>query len=169
MPEPADLTDETICKAERVSAPHWSHGNPIDILGDAPPERYQKALQVCLEAPEIHGVVVILSPQAMTDPTAVAQAMAPESKSQAKPIFAVWMGAQEVAEGIRILNQAGIPTFHTPEEAIDTFMQMYSYTRNLELLQETPPQSPQDIKVNSKQARSFIEACLQRGRCSQRN
>jgi acetyltransferase len=98
----------------------------------------------------------------MTDPTAVAQEIIQELKVQAKPIFAVWMGAQEVAEGTRILNEGGIPTFHTPEEAIDTFMQMYSYTKNLALLQETPLQSPRDIQVNYNQARSFINACLQR-------
>ena len=85
-----------------------------------------------------------------------------ELKAQAKPIFAVWMGAQDVAEGIGILNDGGIPTFQTPEEAVDTFMEMYSYTKNLQLLQETPAQSPQDIKVNQPQARSFISACLQR-------
>ncbi len=160
--EPVELTDETIGKLSEFLPPHWSHGNPIDILGDAPPDRYEKALQVCLQAPEISGVVMILSPQAMTDPTAVAREIIQELKAQAKPIFAVWMGAQDVAEGIGILNEGGIPTFRTPEEAIDTFMEMYSYTKNLALLQESPPQSPQDIQVNYKQARSFIDACLQR-------
>jgi acetyltransferase len=160
--EPVTLSDQTIAKLSEFLPAHWSLGNPIDILGDAPPDRYQKALEVCLQAPEVSGVVMILSPQAMTDPTAVAQEIIQELALQAKPIFAVWMGAQDVAEGIRILNEGGIPTFQTPEEAIDTFMQMYSYTKNLALLQETPPQSPQDIQVNPKQARSFIDACLQR-------
>ena len=160
--EPVELSEETRTKLSEFLPPHWSHGNPIDILGDAPPDRYEKTLQVCLQAPEISGVVMILSPQAMTDPTAVAREIIQELKAQAKPIFAVWMGAQDVAEGIRILNDGGIPTFHTPEDAIDTFMQMYSYTKNLALLQETPLQSPQEIQVNYKQARSFIDACLQR-------
>jgi acetyltransferase len=160
--EPVELSEETKAKLSELLPPHWSHGNPIDILGDAPPERYEKALQICLQAPEVSGAIMILSPQAMTDPTAVAQEIIQELKIQAKPIFAVWMGAQDVAEGIRILNEGGIPTFHTPEEAVDTFMQMYSYTKNLALLQETPAQSPQEIQVNYKQARSFIDACLQR-------
>jgi acetyltransferase len=160
--EPVELSDETIASLSEFLPPHWSRGNPIDILGDAPPDRYEKALQVCLQAPEVSGVVMILSPQAMTDPTAVAQEIIQELKAQAKPIFAVWMGAQDVAEGINILNEGGIPTFRTPEEAIDTFMEMYSYTKNLAILQETPPMSPQDIQVNYKQARGFIDACLQR-------
>ncbi len=160
--EPVELTAETVAKLSDLLPPHWSRSNPIDILGDAPPQRYEQTLQVCLQAPEIDGVVMILSPQAMTNPTAVAREIIQELKAQAKPIFAVWMGSQEVAEGISILNSGGIPTFHTPEEAVDTFMEMYSYTKNLQLLQETPPQSPQDIKVNTPQARSFISACLQR-------
>ncbi|MBM4287612.1 MAG: bifunctional acetate--CoA ligase family protein/GNAT family N-acetyltransferase [Deltaproteobacteria bacterium] len=160
--EPVTLSEETKTRLNEFLPPHWSRGNPIDIIGDAPPERYLKTLQVCLQAPEVSGVVMILSPQAMTDPTAVAQEIIQELTPQAKPIFAVWMGAQEVAEGIRILNEGGIPTFLTPEEAIDTFMQMYSYTKNLALLQETPPQSPQDIQVNNRQARSFIDECLKR-------
>ena len=72
------------------------------------------------------------------------------------------MGAKDVAAGVKILNEAGIPTFATPEEAVDTFMQMYSYSLNLELLQETPPSSPQDIRVNTRQARTFIDECLKR-------
>ena len=98
----------------------------------------------------------------MTDPAGVAQAIAPEIKKQAKPVFAVWMGARDVAAGVAILNEASVPTFETPEEAVDTFMEMYSYTRNLELLQETPPQMPSEIKVNTRQARSFIEECFTR-------
>ena len=107
-------------------------------------------------------MVIILSPQAMTDPTEVAEALAPEIKKQAKPVFAVWMGVEDVTPGIRVLNEAGIPTLETPEQAVDTFMQMYSYTRNLELLQETPPRLPAELKVNQKQARTFIDECFKR-------
>ena len=67
-----------------------------------------------LAAPEVSGLLILLSPQAMTDPTGVAQALAPEIKKQAKPVFAVWMGAQDVAAGIGMLNEAGIPTFRDP-------------------------------------------------------
>ena len=160
--EPAVLTPETIGKLSESLPPHWSRNNPVDVLGDAPPERFLQATRVLLAAPEVDGLVIVLSPQAMTDPAGVAQAMAPEIKKQAKPVFAVWMGARDVAAGVAILNEAGVPTFETPEEAVDTFMEMYSYTRNLELLQETPPQLPSEIKVNTRQARSFIEECFSR-------
>ncbi|MBM4284120.1 MAG: GNAT family N-acetyltransferase [Deltaproteobacteria bacterium] len=160
--EPAVLTPETIGKLSESLPPHWSHGNPVDVLGDAPPDRFLAATRIVLGAPEADGLVVVLSPQAMTDPAGVARAVAPEIKKQAKPVFAVWMGSKDVAAGVDLLNQAGVPTFETPEEAVDTFMEMYSYTRNLELLQETPPQLPSEIKVNTRQARSFIEECLNR-------
>ena len=160
--EPAVLSPETVGRLDQVLPPYWSRSNPVDILGDAPPERYLGAVQGVLAAPEVSGVLVLLSPQAMTDPTAVAQTLAPEIKKQAKPLFAVWMGATDVAPGIRVLQEAGIPTFETPEEAVDTFMEMYSYTRNLELLQETPPRLPADLKVNTKLVRTFIDECFKR-------
>jgi acetyltransferase len=161
--EPAILSDATLQRLNQFLPPMWSHGNPIDLLGDAGPEHYLQAVKVCLEAPELQGMVVMLSPQAMTDPTGVARILAAEITSRAKPLIAVWMGGVHVAEGVRILNEAGIPTFSTPEEAVDTFMEMYTYSRNLELLQETPPRLPDDLKVNAKQAGTFIEECFKRG------
>ena len=92
--EPAALSPDTLRSSNEFLPPMWSHANPIDVLGDAPPEHYLKAVQVCLEAPELPGLVVILSPQAMTDPTGVAQALAKEITSRAKPVIAVWMGGQ---------------------------------------------------------------------------
>jgi acetyltransferase len=160
--EPATLRPETLQKLDAFLPSFWSRGNPIDILGDAPPDRYVQAVDICLEAPELSGLVVILTPQAMTDPTGVARALAAGIKNRHKPFMAVWMGARDVEAGIRILNEARIPTFATPEDAVDTFMQMYSYSRNLELLQETPPSLPHEIQVNKGQAKTFIGECLKR-------
>jgi acetyltransferase len=161
--EPAVLSQETLKELDEFLPPHWSRGNPVDILGDAPPESFHRATQVLLAASEVNGLVVILSPQAMTDPGAVARVLAPEIKKQAKPVFAVWMGSRDVAEGVRILNESGIPTYETPEEAVDTFMEMFSYTRNLELLQETPPRLPADLQVNTRQARTYVDEFFKRG------
>ena len=160
--EPAALSPETLEQLDEFLPPYWSRGNPIDILGDAPPERYLWAVQVAMAAPELSGLVIILSPQAMTDPTAVAQALAPEIGGKGRPVFAVWMGGDEVEEGIQILNAAGIPTFETPEQAVDTFMEMYVYSRHLELLQDTPPRLTQELSVNTRQARTFLAQRLER-------
>ncbi len=160
--EPAVLGDETLAKLDELLPPHWSRSNPVDILGDAPPERYEQAVRLAMQAPELSGLVIILSPQVLTDPTGVARAVAPAVEGQARPVFAVWMGGDEVAAGVKIFNDAGIPTFETPEQAVDTFMEMYFYSRHLRLLQETPPQMPQELKVNTKTVRTFIDQCLER-------
>ncbi len=157
---PGELRPETVAKLREFLPPFWTPANPIYIRRDATPERYAQAVRVALTAPELAGLVIILSPQALTDPTGVAQAVAQAVRNPSRPVFAVWMGGEEVAPGVRILNQAGIPTFETPEAAVDTFMEMYSYTRNLALLQETPPRLPLDLRVNTRQARAFLDQRL---------
>ncbi|MBM4274949.1 MAG: bifunctional acetate--CoA ligase family protein/GNAT family N-acetyltransferase [Deltaproteobacteria bacterium] len=161
--EPAPLGQETLQKLDGFLPPHWSRSNPIDLLGTANPETYLKAVHLALETPEFHGLIIILTPQALTDPTGVAKIIVPEIKGRAKPVFAVWMGGDEVAPGIQILNDAGIPTFETPEQAVDTFMEMYFYSRHLKLLQETPSRMTRELNVDTSKARAFLEQCLGRG------
>ena len=120
----------------------------MDILGDATDERYLAGNAGLPGGPGTFRARGHLTHQAMTDPAKVAQALVPEIKKHAKPVLAVWMGGEDVAEGVRILNDGGVPVYETPEQAVDTFMAMYSYTRNLELLQETPAQLPHDLEVN---------------------
>lgn len=160
--EPGVLAPETLAQLDEVLPAHWSRANPIDILGDAPPERYLQVVRLAMQAPELSGLVIILSPQALTDPTGTAQALAPEVQGQARPVFAVWMGGAEVAAGVNLLNDAGIPTFETPEQAVDAFMEMYFHARHLQLLQETPPQMSRDLRINTRTARTFIDHCLER-------
>ena len=160
--EPGGLEADTLAQLTEILPAHWSRSNPIDILGDATPERYLQTVRLAMKAPELSGLVIILSPQALTDSTGVAKAVAPEVQGQARPVFAVWMGGEEVAAGVKILNDAGIPTFGTPEPAVDTFMEMYFYNRHLRLLQETPPQISQGLATNYKMARTFIDHCLER-------
>ncbi|MCL4502018.1 MAG: bifunctional acetate--CoA ligase family protein/GNAT family N-acetyltransferase [Deltaproteobacteria bacterium] len=158
--EPAILGPESVAKLEEFLPEFCSRRNPMDISGDATPERHARAVRVCMEAPELSGLAIMLSPQPGIDAAAVARAIVPEVKGKARPVFAVWMGGPEVAEGVQILNEAGIPTFETPEAAVDTFVRMYSHARHLELLQETPPRLPRELNIKDSQARSFIEQCL---------
>ncbi len=161
--EPGVLSPETLAMLDEFLPPYWSRSNPVDLLGDATVERYRQAVKIGVEAPEFSGLMIILAPLAMTDPTGVARAIIPEVQGKPRPVFAVWMGGEEVAEGAKILNDAGIPTFETPEEALDTFMEMYHYTRRLELLQETPPRMIQELQVNTRTARTFIDQFLAAG------
>ncbi len=136
--ELAQLSAETLASLNQLLPPHWSHNNPIDVLGDADVTRYSKAVEIASKDPKGEGLLVILTPQGMTDPTQVAEALKPYAKLQGKPILASWMGGTVVAAGEAILNQAGIPTFPYPDTAARAFDYMWRYTYNLRGLYETP-------------------------------
>lgn len=138
------LSDETLKKLDEVLPPHWSRGNPIDLLGDAGPDRYVRVADCCFKRCDMDGMLVILNLQAMTDPADVASALAGALKDQPYPVFAAWMGGKGVEPGIEILNRNGIPTYDTPERAVRSFMYLYHYAKNLEMLQEIPFRLPRE-------------------------
>ncbi len=136
--ELAEMAPETIESLNPLLPAAWSHGNPIDILGDAGPERYAKSLEIAAKDPNSDGLLVVLTPQAMTDPTKTAEALKPYAKLLDKPVLASWMGGPEVQAGVDILNRADIPVFPYPDTAARAFQYMWSYTYNLRGLYETP-------------------------------
>jgi acetyltransferase len=133
----AEISPSTMQKLNEILPPQWSHNNPVDILGDASPERYAKALEVSANDENSDGLLVILTPQAMTDPTATAEALKDYAKSYDKPILASWSGGKDIAAGEAILNKAGIPTYIFPDNAAEAFTYMWKYTRNLQSIYET--------------------------------
>ena len=116
----------------------WSHNNPVDILGDASPERYAKSLEIAVNDVNSDGMLVILTPQAMTDPTDTAEQLRPYAKSLGKPVLASWMGGADVEEGVTILNRVNIPTFPYPDTAARMFNYMALYSGILQRMYETP-------------------------------
>jgi len=136
--ELAELSEETMEALNQILPPQWSHNNPVDILGDASPERYAKALEITARDENSDGLLVILTPQAMTDPTQTAEQIKPYSRAFDKPLFASWMGGEEVAAGEAILNRARISTFPYPDTAARMFVYMARYADNLRSLYETP-------------------------------
>ncbi|HUH96774.1 MAG TPA: acetate--CoA ligase family protein, partial [Anaerolineales bacterium] len=136
--ELARLSEDTMKAFNQLLPAAWSHNNPVDILGDASPERYGKTLEIAAKDPNSDGILVILTPQAMTDPTRTAEELAPYAKSIGKPIIATWMGGNEVASGEVILNKASIPSFPYPDTAARVFDYMAHYSENLRSLYETP-------------------------------
>jgi acetyltransferase len=134
----------------------WSRGNPIDILGDASPERVGKVLEVCFEAREIDAVLVILTPQAMTEPMSVANVMVSTIEEHRFPVFICLMGGKSIGGAVNTLNEAGVPTYETPERAVRALMYMYDYSRNLEMLHEIPPKVSKHIKYNRESVRKLI-------------
>ncbi len=121
-----------------VLPPQWSHNNPVDVLGDAPPERYAQALQAAAANPDSDGTLVILTPQSMTDPTRTAELLKQHAHTPGKPLLASWMGGPGVAAGVAILNAAGIPTFPYPDMAARAFSCMWRYSYNIAGIYETP-------------------------------
>ena len=156
----AKLSQETIDKLNQYLPAFWSHGNPVDILGDAQPDRYAGAVEIVLQDPGVDAVLVILTPQSMTDSTGAARALVQGVGKSLKPVLAAWMGAKLVAEGTRILDQAGIPTYDTPEKAVRAFMHLVSYARNLETLHETPREIPMSFDLDRQRVREQFNAVL---------
>jgi acetyltransferase len=136
--ELASISDASLQALNQLLPPHWSHANPIDILGDADPERYSKALEIAVKDTSSDGLLVILAPQGMTDPAQVAEALKVHGRIHGKPVLASWMGGKAVTKGIAALNTAGIPTFSYPDTAVRAFTYMWNFSYNLRGLYETP-------------------------------
>ncbi len=148
------LAPETKAQLDQLLPPHWSHGNPVDILGDASPDRYARALEITAKDPGSDGMLVILTPQDMTDATRSADALVEVAKNQTKPILASWMGGASVQAGEEILNRAGIPTFESPDAAARAFNYLWQYDRTLRALYETPRLSSADASTVTRQQKA---------------
>ena len=154
--EPAPLDDQTLQAFDAFLPDFWSRGNPIDILGDASAERFGRALAVCFSSKNLDGVLVILAPQALTDPLSVAETLAAAIQERRFPVFACWMGGKRIATAVDVLNAAGIPTYDTPERAVRAFLYMVQYTRNLEMLVEIPPKTIGHMVFDHETAHKMI-------------
>lgn len=132
------LSPETIHELNSFLSAHWSHGNPVDVLADADAERLVRAVEIVSKDPASDGLLAVIAPQGLADPTQTAAKMSKLAHSTSKPLLASWMGGDGVAEGTSILNEAGIPTFSYPDTAARAFTYMWRYTYNLRGLYETP-------------------------------
>ena len=162
----ATLSDEMQATLNAFLPPHWSHANPIDILGDANPERYAKALQIAINDPASDGLLAILAPQGMSNPAEVAKRLAADAKGHNKPLLASWMGGKDVAEGESILSAAGVPTFAYPDTAARAFDYMWSYSEHLRGLYETPAiaDTLDGAQARREKAEKLISSVLSKGR-----
>ena len=147
------LSDDTMEKLNEVLPPFWSHGNPVDVIGDAPPERFAKATEIVMQDKNVDAVLVILTPQAMTAPTKTAEVIVKISEKHSKPIMAAWLGGQSMKDGMQVFTNNGISVYRTPEAAIRAFMTLANYSRNLNILFETPREVPLSFKLDRKKVR----------------
>jgi acetyltransferase len=161
----SDISPETMEKLNGFLPSAWSHGNPIDILGDASPERFAKALEVAAADPGSDGVLVVLTPQAMTDPTRTAEVLRPYARLRGKPVIASWMGGDEVEAGAALLSAAGIPTFPYPDTAVEMFNYLWRFSDTLRSIYETPslPRDEEDT-IDRGRAESLIAGVRASGR-----
>ena len=160
--ELAELSPESLRRLDEFLPAHWSHNNPIDVLGDADSERYARALDIASQDPNSDGLLVILAPQGMTDPSQIAERLKPYAKESGKPVLASWMGGNSIAAGEAALNSAGIPTFPYPDTAARAFTYMWRYTYNLRGLYETPTLADQSELESA--SRNQVEQIIQNAR-----
>ncbi|HEY9509085.1 MAG TPA: GNAT family N-acetyltransferase, partial [Verrucomicrobiae bacterium] len=162
----AEVSKGTIEELNKILPSAWSHNNPVDVLGDASAETYAKTLEIAGRDPNSDGLLVILTPQAMTDCTGTAEKLKAFGHIEGKPVLASWMGGRDVAAGEQILNNAGIPTFPYPDTAARVFSQMWRYADNLRALYETPVPSADvdDLESGRAKAKALIESIKQSGR-----
>jgi acetyltransferase len=160
----AIFSEQTTTELNNKLPTNWSHGNPVDLLGDAGPDQYRNAVEICLKDEGVDGVLVILTPQAMTDSEKLAQEIIHLSKSYRKTILASWMGDGDVRSGKVILELGKVPDYDTPEDAVRSFLLMYRYKNNLDLLYETPSTIPHAFKPNTEKCKLLIEEISSTGR-----
>jgi acetyltransferase len=153
----AELSPETLDLLNQNLPPMWSRRNPVDVLGDARAKRVAKATKIVLEDKNVDAVLVILTPQAMTNPAAAAKEIGDLQQTTKKPILASWLGGRHMKDGIRVLNESGIASYKTPEQAVRAFMTLVAYSRNLQTLYETPRDIPVEFSLNRRHIRKEFD------------
>ena len=159
--ELSSLSENTIKRLNEVLPDVWSHANPVDLIGDAPPKRYEQAIDICLDDPGVDGAIVILTPQAMTRPTEVAQAVIDSAAKTNKPVMTSWMGGTQIQDARELFNNAHVPNYTTLENAVDAFSYLARFNRNQRMLLQTPARlSKGKEQPDVVGARLIIEAVL---------
>jgi len=160
----ADITTQSLEKLSAALPDHWSHANPIDILGDACSERYRIATEILLADENVDGLLVLLSPQGMTDPGACAQGVITAASSSRKPVLTCWLGENLVHEGRRHFTAAGIPSFNSPEAAVEAFGHLAAYRRNQKALLQAPPPLSRNSSADLERAKAIVDHAISKPR-----
>ena len=161
--EPAELSPETIEQLNEFLSDNWSRGNPVDIVGDSTPEQYLQAVRVCLDAPEIDGLLLICSPAGTLNLPELAHPLAEVLRNPPYPVFTSWLGGVDVDKARRILNQEGIITYDSPERAVHAFVNINQYVENIQTLQEIPIRTDKKLLIDRNSAAEIIRDGLNMG------
>ena len=160
----AQLSAATLARLDSMLPPTWSHGNPVDIIGDAPVERYTQALQVLLDAPEVDGVLFMHAPTAIVPAADIAGACAPLVKKASKPVLSCWVGGPAAGGGFKVFTQNGLPCYRTPERAVSAWLQLQDYHRHQQALLQLPEARPEGVSPDRAAARLLLQQALAEGR-----
>jgi len=159
-----ELAPSTLQALDAALPPHWSKGNPVDVLGDAGVDRYRAALEACLNDPGVNAAIVMLTPQAMTQPLEIATAVTDLAAHSTKPVIACWMGQNQVQAGRDHFDAHRIANFTTPEAAVEAVSYLAMHQRNQRLLLQTPSPRSQREEPDVAGARLIIQGALAEGR-----
>ncbi len=164
------LSDTVIEKLNRLLPPNWSHNNPVDVVGDASPLRIAKAVEIVLEDDRVNAVLVIITPQALTDPDATARKLIDIAGKTTKLIMTSWMGGQIMRKSRNLLRESQLPSYFTPERAIQAYMTLMHYANNLEMLFETPKEVPVSFSYDRDALRKkYVEEIFPKNRILSEN
>jgi len=160
----AELSTQAVESMDKLLPPGWSRDNPVDILGDAPAQRYIDAMDIVMREKDVDAALLIHAPSAMVKSAELASALVPVVKNASRNVLSCWLGGEEVAQARSVFSEAGIPTYDTPEEAARGFMQIVQYNRNQKLLMEVPASAHASVEEDRGAVRAMVRKALDRGR-----
>ncbi|HEY0586856.1 MAG TPA: bifunctional acetate--CoA ligase family protein/GNAT family N-acetyltransferase [Pseudoduganella sp.] len=160
----AELAPATVRRLDEVLPATWSHANPVDIIGDAPGQRYSEAMKALLQDEGVDAVLVMHAPTAIVPSMEAAQAVAATARGASRNVLSCWLGGEGMAPARRVLGEAGVASYDTPEDAVGGFMQMVNYRRAQQLLMEVPAAAAGDFCPDQARARQVISNALQASR-----
>ena len=158
--ELAQLGAESLERLDAVLPANWSRRNPIDIIGDAPAERYLEVFKALADSREFDALLMVQAPTAIVDSLTIAEALVPVIKEGKRPVLSSWLGGRSSEAARSLFIDVGIPSFDTPEQAVSAFMQLVAYRRSQRLLAETPASIPESFSPNRLAARTVIEGAV---------
>ncbi len=161
----ADLSGDTLAALDQALPRTWSHGNPVDLIGDATGKRYSEALAAVRKDPGVDGIIALHCPTAVTSPVEAAEAVAKAAETREGPlILTSWLGEDAVADARELFAERRIPSYDTPEQAVRAFMYLVRYRRSQDLLTETPPSIPVEFEPDTAAVRTLVAQVLAEGR-----
>lgn len=160
----AELPEPTLRALDACLPPNWSRGNPVDLIGDAPAQRYREAIEILLAAPDVDGVLFMHAPTAIVPAEAIAQACMPAIRKAGKPVLTSWLGGPSVEAARRVFTEAGLAWYPTPERAVAAWLQMVQYHRGQRALLQLPDDRPHDGPADRARAEGILRQALSQGR-----